>query len=61
MLRVVTGDVPGFDNNENLCQLCQEILFIYLNVEILNNHARNVEKLKYHARKSGWTWRRLYL
>ncbi len=24
MLRDVTGDVPGFDNNENVCLLCQE-------------------------------------
>ncbi len=23
LLRVVTGDVPGFDNNENVCLLCQ--------------------------------------
>ncbi len=23
MLRIVTGDVSGFDNNENVCLLCQ--------------------------------------
>ncbi len=23
LLRVVTGDVPGFNNNENVCLLCQ--------------------------------------